>query len=419
MNKSSIFYTITFIFIFAIISVVLAFLWLIEYDQQNYTNELNAKYSLVANARLWYFSGAINEAEFKEQTKNYNMLLLERPNQIREVIFKGESIAKAQTALGLVEIISYKRENYLKIVYNGRLYLYKDQDYESYRYLIMKAIAVSIVLIFILLYAFIITKLHPLSALKKQIDKFAQNKLDEIQDVSSGNDEISQVSLAFYEAITQIKKLNQSRQFFIRNIMHELKTPITKGLITLEMLEDNKYKERLIGIFDRLEILINEFAAIEQITSGSAFINSKKYNILDILDEAKEIAMNDDKKIRIFIEEDSFLVNVDFKLFTTAIKNMIDNGVKHSEDHFVQIDITTSYICFKNRGKELENNLEYYTQAFTQGAKHKDSFGLGLYIVSTILQAHKMKLEYLYEDGVNMFYFRDLKHIIAKECSNS
>lgn len=57
--------------------------------------------------------------------------------------------------------------------------------------------------------------------------------------------------------------------------MHELKTPITKGLLTLEMIEDNKYKERLNGVFTRLEILINEFAAIEQITSGAAFINRK------------------------------------------------------------------------------------------------------------------------------------------------
>lgn len=66
-------------------------------------------------------------------------------------------------------------------------------------------------------------------------------------------DEISQVSEAFYQAIVQIRKLNQSRQFFLRNIMHELKTPITKGLLTLEMIEDNKYKERLNGVFTRLE----------------------------------------------------------------------------------------------------------------------------------------------------------------------
>ena len=101
--------------------------------------------------------------------------------------------------------------------------------------------------------------------------------------------------------------------------------------------------------------------------------------------------------------------------FTTAIKNMIDNGLKHSEDTFVQIHINHNFICFKNKGKELNQRLEYYTQAFTQGGNQKDSFGLGLYIVNTILEAHKMRLDYEYKDGTNAFYFRDLDKVIVKE----
>ncbi|ENT1959475.1 ArsS family sensor histidine kinase [Campylobacter jejuni] len=415
MNKSSIFYTITFIFIFAGVSVILGFLWLIEYDQQNYTRELNTKYSLIANARLLNFAGVISEKEFEEQTKNYNKMdEITEAKQIRKILFRGDVLARVEVNNGLIEIISYNRQVYLNIIYDGKVYLYEDQDYQTYRYFIIKAIAVAVICILVLLYIYIFKKLKPLKRLKKQIDKFAQGKLGDIEDVSTGVDEISQVSEAFYQAIVQIRKLNQSRQFFLRNIMHELKTPITKGLLTLEMIEDNKYKERLNGVFTRLEILINEFAAIEQITSGAAFINRKKYNILDVLDEAKEIAMRDDSNIRIFMEE-SFFVNVDFKLFTTAIKNMIDNGIKHSEDGFVQIDIIDDYICFKNRGPELNNTLEYYTQAFTQGSKQKSSFGLGLYIVNTILETHGMKLDYLYEDGVNLFYFRNLKSVIVKE----
>lgn len=414
MNKSSIFYVITFIFIFAGVSVILAFLWLIEYDQQNYSNELNAKYSLIANARLLYFSGIISKKEFEEQTKNYKMNEITEAKNIRKVLFYGEVWGRAQTNSGLIEIISYNKEIYLNIIFDGKIFLYKDQDYESYRYFMIKAIAIAVICILILLYIFIFKKLKPLKALKKQIDKFALNKLNEIEDVSNGQDEISQVANAFYLAIVQIRKLNQSRQFFLRNIMHELKTPITKGLITLEMLEDNKYKSRLEGIFNRLEILINEFAAIEQITSGAAFINKKKYNILDILDEAKEVAMNDDKNIKISIKE-SFFVSVDFKLFTTAIKNMIDNGVKYSKEHFLQIEISKDFICFKNYGDKLNNSLEYYIQAFTQGSKQKDSFGLGLYIVNTILESHCIKLEYNYQDGMNLFYFKNLENIIIKD----
>lgn len=413
MKKSSIFFTITLVFVLAIVMAILAFLWLIQYDQQNYANELNSKYSLIANARLLQLNGVIDEKEYEEQTKNYSMQQLKDNRQIRLVRFRGESLGHTQTNTGSVEIISFERENYLKIIHNRTLYIYQDMDFQSYRYFLIKLLAVSIVTLYVALYLFIIRKLRPLNALRREIEKFAQNRLDEVQDISDGNDEISQVASAFYKAITQIKKLNRSRQFFIRNIMHELKTPITKGLITLEMIEsDDKHKERLKGTFTRLEMLINEFAAIEQITSGAAFLNRKKYNILDILDEAKEIAMSDDKHINICMEE-SFFVSVDFRLFATAAKNMIDNAFKYSDDRFVEIFVCSSYLCFKNRGKELNKPLEYYTQAFTQGGKGKDSFGLGLYIVSTILESHQMRLDYAYEDGVNLFYFRDLNKVLV------
>ncbi|MCH5336719.1 MAG: HAMP domain-containing histidine kinase, partial [Campylobacter sp.] len=64
---------------------------------------------------------------------------------------------------------------------------------------------------------------------------------------------------------------------------------------------------------------------------------------------------------------------------------------------------------------KLDNSLEYYTQAFTQSSKQKDSFGLGLHIVDTILKSHGMKLDYTYEEGVNLFYFRDLKNVMIKD----
>ena len=411
MNKSSIFYAITFIFVFAIVSVILAFLWLIEYDKQNYTNELNFKYSSIAEYKILNLSGRMSNDEYKERIKNYKIKPITDPKNIRMILLNGEILGQTITTSGLVGIIYFNKENYLKIIHDGFLYLYLDQDYQGHRYFIIKILASGIVCVFVLLYVFIITRLRPLASLKKQIDKFAANKLDEIINVGSGNDEISQVASAFYVAINQINKLNKSRQFFIRNMMHELKTPITKGLITIEMIEENKYKKRLYDIFNRLETLINEFAAIEQVTSGASFINNKKYNILDLIDEAKEMAMNDDNNINIIIKE-GFYVNVDFKLFTTAIKNMIDNGIKYSIDNFIQIEINKDYICFKNKGDRLRHKLEYYTQAFTKDSKTKDSFGLGLYIVNTILISHKMKLDYNYENGLNVFYFKDIKEIL-------
>lgn len=411
MNKQSIFYTFTFVFIVAIVCVFLGIAALIRYDKEIYTQELNTRYAFIANARLMYFSGMISQDEFIDQTKNYRLITISKISKIRKVMKLGKVLARARSNLGLVDIISYHNDIYLKIIFNGQVFLYQDTDYEGNRYFFIKVFGVCITLLLILLYSFVIKKLRPLSKLKKQVDLYGQNKLIKLEELNlAGFDEISELSCAFYKALTRIQSLNDSRKFFLRNMMHELKTPITKGLITIEMLEANKYSMRLQGIFSRLEILINEFAAIEQISSGASLLNFKKYNILDLIDEAKEIAMRDDDKIKLNIST-PYHVRVDFKLFTTAIKNMLDNAIKHSTDGMVTIELSPNKLVFINKSGPLLRELSYYTQPFTKDGKEKDSFGLGLYIVSTILSAHNLGFTYEFVDGLNYFAFTGLENI--------
>lgn len=285
--------------------------------------------------------------------------------------------------------------------------LLQDNNYQPYRYDIIKVIFGLVFFILLITYIFIIRKIKPLRKLKRQIDKFASGNLN-IKNVSTGNDEISEVADAFYNAVMQIKSLNQSRQLFLRNIMHELKTPITKGRITAEMIEKTKNQERLINVFERLESLINEFAALERVTSGIAIENSKLYKVVDIIDEAADIAMAEKSLITINAIDD-VSINGDFKLLSIAFKNMIDNGIKYSDDKHINITITNKNIKFITKGDKLEQELNYYIEPFTQGSNAKKSFGLGLYIVDNILKSHNLNLEYCYKNGLNIFIFNGLK----------
>ena len=106
-------------------------------------------------------------------------------------------------------------------------------------------------------------------------------------------------------------------------------------------------------------------------------------------------------------------IKVDFKLFTVAIKNMIDNGIKYSDDNFVKISANFKSIQFASLGQKLPNELSYYIEPFTQGEKYSpQSFGLGLYIVDSILDAHNMKLQYEYSNGYNIFKFVNIQPIV-------
>ena len=412
MPRSSIFITITFIFGLALVSIFLAFLWLMGFDKQNYTRELNNKYSNVARTNLLYMGGIINKAQYDRQLSNIDMPEITAKNEKEEILKNAAVLEEISSDLGSSAILLYDKHHYLKIEHLDELKLLMDKEFQPYRYEVIKAVFAVVAVILLAAYIFVIYKIKPLRKLKRQIVKFANGELDGVQNVGNGKDEISEVSEAFYEAVCQIKALNDSRHLFLRNIMHELKTPITKGLIAAQMIEKSKNQERLISVFHKLENLINELAAIEQITSKIGLTNKTPCLMRDLIDEATDIAMIEKEHVGIS-ELDEVRVMVDFKLFSVAIKNMIDNGIKYSTDKHVNIMVSKDHMKFITQGEKLKNDLDFYIQPFIKGEDAQKSFGLGLYIVSNILEAHGLKFGYEYKNGMNVFIFENLQDIIA------
>ncbi len=258
----------------------------------------------------------------------------------------------------------------------------------------------TVFLLIILLYLWIMKSLLPLSKLKRQIKTFSQGNLD-IDCKSDKQDEIAEVANEFDHAVSMIRELLHSRQLFLRAIMHELKTPIGKGRLVSEMLDDEKNKIRLHSIFERLNLLIDEFAKIEKITSKNFDLAIKPYKISDLLEASVDMLMveNPSRLINTVIHKD-YIIDVDFELFTLVIKNLLDNGIKYSTDKSITVVIDTNKIKIINKGEALSEPVENYFKPFHTSKK---GLGLGLYIVKSILDIHNMSLDYKHEEGKNIF----------------
>lgn len=384
-----------------------------DYDKQNYTRELNAKYSIVSRATLLHMTGLITDDDYESQMKNFKMPEVVDKTRKNYILNSATIIQEITADIGSSAILLHKKKHFLRIRHADTTMLLQDSDYQPYRYDIIKVIFSLVFLTVLITYIFIIRKIKPLRRLKRQINKFANGDLD-ISNVSTGNDEISEVADAFYNSVMQIKKLNESRQLFLRNIMHELKTPITKGRITVEMIEKGKYQDRLISVFEKLEDLINEFAAVERATAGIGLNEMGEFSLQELIDEAIKLAMIDKNRVEIMFEED-IMLQVDFKLFSIAIKNMIDNGMKYSLDRKIKILANQNSIEFHTLGSKLDQQLEFYIEPFSKGKNAKQSFGLGLYIVDNILKSHGLKFSYKHTDEINIFSFENIDKIIIKE----
>ena len=407
MNRQSIFFTITVSFIISIILVIASFGILMTENYKAKESELFQKYIPIiklvlrkhhkdglniefaktlenANYSLFMDSGKINAITYNPQTK----VLIEKKDPRAKIVFR---------------VLNLSDKNYLYMKKRGKTILVKDNASTQNNTNIYIILVFAIVIItIILMYYITIRKLMPLKILKDKVKTLGDENFDFDCCNSESKDEVSLLGMEFKKAALKLKSLKEARNVFIRNIMHELKTPITKGNFLTQLEQNDENNEKLKSVFSRLELLINEFASIEELISSSKNIEKKFYFLDDVIDNAKDILMLEDEII--LGSYDNKKININFKLFSIAIKNLIDNAIKYSNDKRVTIKTENENIIFENYGEQLEYDLEkYFEPFFANEDKAKDSFGLGLYIVYNILKANDYYLEYEHENGINRF----------------
>lgn len=256
----------------------------------------------------------------------------------------------------------------------------------------------------LLLYGWIIRSLKPLKQLQGEIEKFAAGDLH-IHCQSDKKDEIAQVANEFDKAAKTIEKLLSSRQLFLRTIMHELKTPIAKGRILTAMLDQSREKEGFEHIFERLELLLDEFAKIEQMLTSRYKVEIKPYLMRDIVDQAVELLILDDPDDFIMIASSpNLMIESDFSLLSLAVKNLLDNAIEYSKDKKAYVDFKEESIMISSKAEALAYPLEAYFKPFHhQSGSKSTGLGLGLYIVKSIVDLLGMQFNYTRRDEMNIF----------------
>lgn len=247
------------------------------------------------------------------------------------------------------------------------------------------------------LYLLLWRNLKPLKYLHEQIQRYSEGK--EIHTSShTGKDEIALISNALFDALEKQSHLKKSRELFLRNMMHELKTPITKGKLIVE-LEEPRPNIRLLGrLFSRMESLIAQMAEIEKMHAFTLERSDRRLELL-ISDALKNLLIPEES-VRVQGCERS--VYVDSALFTSALQNLIDNAHRHASSLPIFIDCNEEGICIRNHGEPLKRPVEEAYEAFVteQGS---GGLGLGLYIAKSVAELHRFHLEYRYEEGIHTF----------------
>ncbi|HIE35026.1 MAG TPA: HAMP domain-containing histidine kinase [Campylobacterales bacterium] len=396
--KRSIFFSITLIFLIAFLGVGFSFYIFLRYENSKTLYSIKQKFDFISQTILWKLQLAQNPNRLIDELKSIQLEPINYPKEAIKILKKSKKIEIKMISLGQIWLLEYNNDYYIFIQSFGNTLLLKDISSKEVKNRLYFVIFGFIVTILFFAYIATILKLRPLKTIQKELQKFSNGVLDLDLDIKGGS-EITEVAKTLKDATSKLKNILKSRELLLRNIMHELKTPITKGRIIAEMIENDKQKERLVNIFERLNSLINELAAIEAINSK---IDPKlqSLKVSEIIKEAINLGIFDKNFIEIKTKQDPKIL-ADYKLLAIAIKNLIENGIKYSKDNKIKIVVYKNKIEFLNSGDRLKD-FNLALEPFTKEGK-ESGFGLGLYLVNSILKLHNFRLSYQYKDNLNIF----------------
>lgn len=402
INRHSIFLKLNLLFLIAVFSISVVFFIFMKIGEKRHLSIIMSDSRQVM--RMIRTVNKIDPVMLKEE--GYQIIkdkksILEKATPVKYPKNLPPRIKKRLQTKKL-QILKLHSDVYFYINLPKHQLLIKNRSYpNTFVWILLSYLAVISILLFI--YLALKHALTPIKKLEEEIKKFGDGAVD-VNTKSDKKDEIAAVGNQFYNAVQKIKTLQNTRTLFLRNMMHELKTPITKGKLSLALMKKSPETLMLGKVFNSLDSLINEMADIEHITTQNVKIGKKKHLLIDIIDHAKELLYLENEQLIHKIADQS--ISCDFKLFGIAVKNLIDNGIKYSSDQKVEIKADAQSIQFINNASALKYDFEHYLEPFYKGALtevNQKGFGLGLYIVNEIVKIHGFSLEYKHQNGKNIF----------------
>ncbi len=273
---------------------------------------------------------------------------------------------------------------------------------------IMLSFLSVLMLVFVLLYSRRLTK--PLKKISTAIAQVTEGGT-EAKVSMSGYYEIEQISDAFNVMLQQINKLEKSRQEFVSNVSHELKTPMTSmkvladSLLMQENVPEELYREFLTDInaeIERENKIISDLLSLVKLdrTDGEMHIAQVSINeLLDIiLRRLTPIAQQQGIEL-IYESFRNVIAEVDEVKLSLAISNLIENAIKYNvEGGWVKLSLNADHKYFYLRvadsgigipQEEQEHVFDRFYRVDKTRSRETGGSGLGLAIVKNIILMHK------------------------------
>ena len=234
--------------------------------------------------------------------------------------------------------------------------------------------------------------------------------------------ETQDISEAINKMMGRLRIIDESRQEFVSNVSHELKTPLTSMKVLADsilMQEDvpvEFYREFMEDITEEIERenkVINDLLSLVKMDKTASNINVKAENINElverILKRLQPIAAQQNVEV-VFESFRPIIAEVDEVKLTLAITNLVENAIKYNkEEGWVQVSINADhkyfYLKVADSGMGIpQDSIDHIFERFYRVDKSHSreigGTGLGLAIARNAIIMHRGAVKVHSEEGV-------------------
>ena len=276
---------------------------------------------------------------------------------------------------------------------------------------------------------------HPFKRLTRKISAVtAEHIEDEIHE--KGYTEIEQISDAFNQLLGKIRLLDVSRQEFVSNVSHELKTPLTSMKVLADSLIQmpdapveyyREFMEDISAEIDRENAIIADLLTMVKLDKTQADMNIQAQNINELLElilkRLKPIAAKQNVEM-VFESFREVIAEVDEVKLTLALTNFVENAIKYNKQNgwvHVSLDADHKYFYVKviDSGcgipeEAQEHIFERFYRVDKSHSREIGGTGLGLSIAKNVVLMHRgiIEISSVVDEGTTITVRIPLNYIV-------
>lgn len=251
----------------------------------------------------------------------------------------------------------------------------------------------------------------PIKKITSEVKEISSQNLSRRIILNETKDELHELSSTFNELLTRLQQSFEIQRRFIANASHELSTPLTSISSQLEITLQNsrnaeEYKTVLLSVYDDVKNLNRLTRSLLELAKASGTSDGMELSLFRIDEMLMKLPVelrktNEQFKVELHFDtfpedEDKLLVFGNGDLLESAIKNIVLNACKYSDDHIANVGLNFSddqlKIVITDHGlgiKEEEHALVFQPFFRSSNESTTEGFGLGLSLAARIVKLHK------------------------------